>query len=246
MTKGLLDRQSRLIHYLTSGAAIFNDADPQAVDPALRGMDRHRLGIEARFSFEKRMEKIFAVFPRTCELMGSGQQTLLREFVEACPPSDIDRLANARQFHDFLTTRWRQQPPSPPYLSDVAACELAFATARAVAEDRSPVEENSLDCPAASCVRRSPAVVLLHSAHDIRPLFEQASGAEYPIARDVALAIVAQASADHPEIFELAPAVFDLLGSLDEWVDQATFGGCEDAAKLISDLATAGLVEMRR
>ena len=88
--------------------------------------------------------------------------------------------------------------------------------------------------------------MLLRSAHDIRPLFEQASGAEYPIARDVALAIVAPAAADRPEIFELASAVFDLLGSLDDWVDQATFGECEDAANLISDLATAGLVEMRR
>jgi hypothetical protein len=43
----------------------------------------------------------------------------------------------------------------------------------------------------------------------------------------------------------LAPAIFDLLGSLDEWVDQATFEAWENAGKLIADLATAGVVEIR-
>ena len=29
--------------------------------------------------------------------------------------------------HDFLIARWQTQPPTPPYLPDVSACELAFA-----------------------------------------------------------------------------------------------------------------------
>jgi hypothetical protein len=95
-------------------------------------------------------------------------------------------------------------------------------------------------------VRRSPAVVLLRTAHDIRPLFENASEVGDPVARDVALAIVAQASLNAPEIFELAPAVLELLGSLDDWVDQAAFEEWENARKMVADLANAGLVEVLR
>jgi hypothetical protein len=244
MTKRLLDRQSRLIHYLTSGGAIFDDADQRPVDPALRGIDRQLLGIEARFSFEKRMEKIVAVFPRTFDLLGTDQKCLVRAFVESCPPTDIGRLENARQFYDFLSTHWRQQPPLLSHLPDIATCELGFATARAVAQDRSRDQKNDSTRAARSSVRRSPGVVLLRCAHDIRPLFEEASGAQCPIARDVPLAIVARALADQPEIFELAPAVFDLLGSLEDWSDLAAFDESEDASQLIAGLATAGLVEI--
>jgi hypothetical protein len=247
MTKRLLDRQSRLIHFLTSGSAIFDDAD-QSVDSLLQGIDRHLLGLEARFSFEKRMQKITAVFPLTFELLGSYRETLVRRFVESCPPFDIGRLENAQQFYDFLSAHWRREPPAAPHLPDVAACELAFASARILAEGRSPDEEKistRASAPSPSA-RRSPAVVLLRCAHDIRPLFESVAAAGYPTARDVPLAIVAQGSAEHPEIFELAPEVFDLLSSLNDWADQATFDESEDARKLIADLANLGLVEIRR
>jgi hypothetical protein len=246
MTRRLLDRQSSLIRYLTSGAAIFNDAEPQPVEPALQGIDLGLLGIEARFSFEKRMEKIAAVFPRTFDLLGAHRETLVRDFAEACPPFDIGRLENARQFFDFLSACWRREPPAPSHLPDVAACELAFAAARMVAEDRSPDEKNGPKRARRSQVRRSRAVVLLRSTHDIQPLFENAPGTEPPIARDVPLAIVAQASVDHPKILEIAPELLDLLGSLDDWVDQAIFDEWEDAGQLITDLATAGLVEIGR
>jgi hypothetical protein len=248
MVKRLLDRQSRLIRYLTSGGAIFDDAERGPTDPVLRGIDRHLLGIEARFSFEKRMEKIAAVFPLTFDLLGTSQERLVREFVEACPPFDIGRMENARQFHEFLSARWRREPPMPRHLPDVAALELAIATVRVVAGDRPPGEEEPSARRRATraSVRRSPAVVLLRTAHDIRPLFENASEVGDPVARDVALAIVAQASLNAPEIFELAPAVFELLGSLDDWVDQAAFEEWENARKMVADLANAGLVEVLR
>ena len=115
----LLKRQVSLLRYLTSGGAIFGDRGP--LDPDLHGVDGTLLRMEARFSHEKRMEKIAAVFPRTFDLLGSEREALIREFVDACPPVDIARLANARQFHDFLSARWRRQPPRRAYLPDVAA-----------------------------------------------------------------------------------------------------------------------------
>ena len=162
MTKSVLDRQSSLIQYLTSGSAIFGDVESRGDDTAPEGIDPHLLGIEARFSFEKRMSKIAAVFSLTLDLLGASRDALVRKFVDACPPSAIGRLENARQFHDFLATHWRHLPATPPYLPDVAACEFAFAAARALARDPS-ADEEQFSSRAGSLVRRSPAVVLLRA-----------------------------------------------------------------------------------
>jgi hypothetical protein len=244
MTKRLLDRQSSLIHYLTSGSAIFGAADRQFADPDLQSIDPHLLRLEARFSFEKRITKIASIFPLTFDLLRSHQETLIRKFVDASPPFTLGRLENARQFYDFLLTHWRQEPPVPAHLPDVAVCELAFATARFMGIDGSGNVEK-FAARAAPSVRRSRAVVLLRTAHDVRPLFGGVFEPGSPVARDVPLAIVAQPSADRPKILELAPAVFDLLGALDDWVDHAMFDQFADADELITELANAGLLEMR-
>jgi hypothetical protein len=235
--KPLLHRQVKLVEYLTSSDAIFGDKRTQPLDPALQGTDRRLLHIEARFSHEKRMEKISAVFPKTFELLDAGREALVRAFTETCPPMDISRLENARQFHDFLLAHWRQEPPMPPYLRDVVACELAFASGRFADEERTPT------CVEGS-VRRQRGVVLVHSAYDVRPIFENALGTAVPLQRDTRLAIVSGSHADQPRIFELAAAVFELLGALDDWVDRAAFDALPAAEELISDLTEAGLLEV--
>jgi hypothetical protein len=242
MAKRLLDRQVSLLHYLTSGGAVFGGKDGGPPDPALQGIDPGLLKLEARFSHDKRMEKIAGVFRRTFELMGDRREMLTRAFIDACPPADIGRLENARQFFDFLSVRWQDEPPTPPYLPDVAACELAFAAARVAVEDRVSIE--GLKGSNNVRIRRAPAVMLLRSAYDIRPVFEDAAGAGEPVKRDTPLAIVPQAGAAQPAIFELAPEVFDLLAALEDWTDRAAFGG--EAGELIADLSTAGLVETGR
>jgi hypothetical protein len=233
--KRLLDRQVSLIHYLTSGRAIFGGGAPR--DPNLDGIDGPLLGIEARFSHEKRMEKIAAVFPRTFELLGQEREALIREFVDACPPADIARLVNARQFHDFLFARWRRHPPQPGYLPDVAACEFACAQSRSAGENKSNDAQRA-------GLRRRPGVVLLRCAFDVRPIFEGSAGG--PAERDTRLAVVPTPDGNEPGILELTPAVFDLLAALGTWTDAAFFDGFPEADALISDLVRAGLVEVRR
>ncbi len=154
MPKRLLERQVSLLDYLTSSGAIFGDKHDTPLDPALQGIDRALLRMEARFSHEKRMEKIAAVFPRTFKLLGTGRERIVREFVDACPPVDISRLENARQFHEFLRRRWRHTPPMPPYLCDVAACELACARARGATEGRAPEADESTHSPSCGHIRR--------------------------------------------------------------------------------------------
>jgi hypothetical protein len=280
MAKRLLDRQVSLLHYLTSSGAIFGDQRNVQLDPALRGIDRALLRIEARFSHDKRMEKIVAVFPRTFALLGAGRETLVRDFVDACPPADISRLENARAFHAFLCGRWRHEPPTPPYLCDVAACELACASARGAAEGRAaaadeggralehfsekwtPVFRRKCDqlkklgrvsdsiqskrTLARAHIRRHPGVVLLRSAYDIRPIFEDNSAAATPLERDTRLAITLPSGGDAPSVLELAPEVFDLLAAIEQWTTPSAFDLVSEAAELIADLVQAGLIEVRR
>lgn len=238
--KRLLDRQTRLLEYLTSGDAIFSDACDVSLDATLQGIDRTLLHIEARFSHEKRMEKIAAVLPKTFALLGANRDTVVREFVETCPSIDIGRIENARQFRDFLTARWQRQPPTPRYLPDVIECEFACAQVRIAADGGSSVVANStLSGPAG--IRRKQGVVLLRTCFDIRPIFEGGGEGANPIERKVPLAIASRAV--EPRIFELTPEVFDLLAALDRWVAVDEF---PDSDGLIADLTEAGLLEVRR
>ncbi|MCC6780171.1 MAG: hypothetical protein IT537_26640 [Hyphomicrobiales bacterium] len=235
----LLDRQLRLLEYLTSGGAIFRDQPETPLDPALQGMARGRLDLEARFSYEKRMEKIAGVFPRTMAHMGPHRDALLRAFVEACPPHDINRLANARQFHDFLVDA---RDRLPAYLPDLAACELACGAVRSLGDD--PDAAATSRRSQAPEARRRRDMVLLCCAFDVRGMFEEHG--ILPPRRDTRLAIVADPHGGDPDILELAPEIFDLIGALDDWTDMSAFENTPDGAELVAELAQAGLLETRR
>jgi hypothetical protein len=240
MAKRLLDRQTRLLEYLTSGEAIFGDNSSNPRDPILQGIDGALLHIEARFSHEKRMEKIAAVFPKTFALLADDRDEIVREFVHACPPVDISRLENARQFYDFLLSRWKSRPPTLQYLSDVTACELACAQVR-IDADSPLVVAKGLAHTGPSEIRRKLGIALLRTRFDIRPIFEGKRGDISPIERVVLLAISFQSG--ELGIFELTPEVFDLLAALDTWV---AVDELPNAEGLIADLGEVGLLEERR
>ncbi len=240
MTKRLLDRQTRLLEYLTSGDAIFGSGRTGALDPALRGIDRRLLDLEARFSHEKRMEKIAGVFPATMALLGEGQDAVVREFADAYPPHDISRIDNARQFQDFLTARRKRQAGGPRHLPDVAACELACAQARLQADAERPAEEAPQPDTPRPAARRSPGIVLLQTAFDIRAIFEGAA-VHVPVERDTHLAVAW--ISEGPHILELTPEVFAVLDALERWVPLEDL---PDADELVAELADAGLLELRR
>src|SRR5262245_2388231 len=133
MSTRLLHLQTGLLEYLTSAAAIFGDR-PISPDHDLHGVDIGRLRLEARFSFDKRLAKISSVFPRTFAIFTGDWAPVLREFVDAQPPMEIGRLGNAQQFFGFLSQRFDNAQMEPPWLIDVAACELACAQVRAYAQ----------------------------------------------------------------------------------------------------------------
>jgi hypothetical protein len=245
MARRLLDRQVSLLHYLTSGAAIFGGESGVAREPVLRGIDPGLLKIEARFSHEKRMDKIAAAFPLTFARLGDGREALIRDFVDACPPIDIGRLENARQFHKFLCAHWQREPPMPPYLPDVANCEIALATVRVIG-DESPSDADGNPDKRRVRIRRARAAVMLRTAYDVRPIFERDSETAAPAKRNTRLAIILPSPADQPKILGLPTGVFDLLSALDDWTDLATLARSGEADELIAELTSAGLVEVRR
>jgi hypothetical protein len=244
MAKRLLDRQVELLDYLTSVGAIFGDTADARVGDALHGIDPGLLRLEARFSHEKRMEKILTAFPRTFALLGGRSKPIVRDFVRACPPIDVTRIVNARQFHEFVSERWRREPPDPEYLADVAACEFGCAQVRLAREEAEPAQDE--ETPAQGGIRRSPDVVLLRCRYDVRPIFEQEAAARVvPVERDTPLALAMPPEADEPRIFEVPAPVFDLLAALDDWVDPDTLDATGELEELIRDLADHGLVEVR-
>ena len=231
--------------YLTSSGAIFGGEGDAPLDQALQGIDPRLLRLEACFSHEKRMEKIIAVFPRTFQILGADQPAIVRDFIEACPPIDISRLENARQFYDFLCARWRDEPPEPPYLRDVATCEFGCAMVRVGAKARE-LEPARREHVPRDDIRRHPDVILLRCIYDIRPIFEASSGEPVPVKRGTLLAIGIPPDAGHPRIFEMVPAVFDLLSVLDDWTDRTSLGSMPELDVFICDLAERGLIEVRR
>jgi hypothetical protein len=242
MPARLLQRQISLLEYLTSADAIFGEGIDAPPMPHLQGFDLAPLRLEACFSHEKRMEKIIAAFPRTFDLLGDDQAAVVRDFVAACPSVDIRRIENARQFYYFVCARWETTPPQPPYLRDVASCELAIATIRIKHKARpsQPVAAGHT-----MRFRRNRDAVFLPCAYDIRPIFE-GGASEAPALRDVMLAILIPPGNDEPTIFEVPASVYGLLVELDTWTDRATLGPMEGLDELISDLADHGLLEVSR
>jgi hypothetical protein len=55
-----------------------------------------------------------------------------------------------------------------------------------------------------------------------------------------------RASADCPQVFEVAAAIFDLLGSLNDWTDLPGHeDGGSELSELVEHLEKQGLIEVR-
>jgi hypothetical protein len=245
MANRLLYRQASLLEYLSSAAAIFGDQADAPVDPTLQGINLGVLRLHARFACNKRIEKIIAAFPRIFEILGADQKSILREFVEVSRSTSKSTLANAREFHEFLSARWRCEPPNPAYLPDVAACELAMAEVRNVVDDHErPAKKGENDAPKGG-IRRRSGVVPLCCAHDIRSIFDAGSGAAVPPKRDTSLVVTLPAGYRDVRIVEVAPVVFDVLTLLDDWADPSTLDAFGDRENLVSYLAAHEFIEVR-
>ncbi len=245
----LLDRQTDLLRYLTSGAAIFGDGNGAAPAPP-HGFDRAWLRLEAKFSFEKRLTKIEGVLAETFACLGGIPDPVLAAFAEACPPFSAARYDNARQFHEFLCRRWQREPPKPPYVRDLAAFEIAYAEVRTFtgAEDggkAAPHRDAQTDAEGL-LVRRRPGAALLRCDFDIRCRFEEGLPSGVPTRRETFLAIGVRPGDERPGVCAVPAAMFALLHGLADWnrLDDGVLADWPGLADLLRGLAARGIVEI--
>jgi hypothetical protein len=229
MSDTLLERQASLLQHLTSAGAIFGEGDLSA---DAFGFHRGLLHLEAKYSHQKRMEKIEAVLPRTLALLGAEREAMVRAFAETNAPDSISRLDNARQFHQFLRAHQGEQAAAPAWLADVAAFEITWAEARGSngASRPKPGRPGSL--------RRHPAAVLLRSVYDLAPVLQGRADEAAP--RESFLAIALPDGKKAPELYVLARELFELLELLDDFTDELA----EIPDAVIADLTASGLIEV--
>jgi hypothetical protein len=130
-------------------------------------------------------------------------------------------------------------------LRDVAACELACAEVRIDIEEREPEAVTGEGHAPGRRIRRRPSIVLLRCSHDIRSIFEDGAEGSHPAERDTPIVVAMPPGADRPQVFELAPAIFDLLAALDAWVDPTELGAPPELEQVINELTEHGLLEVR-
>jgi hypothetical protein len=244
MTNRLLDRQASLIDYLTSAAVLFGDEVNLRTDPALHGIDRGLLRLEARFCCNRRIKKIIGDFPRTFEILSTDKDPVLRAFIETNQQTNIGSLVSASQFYQFLLAYWRREPPKVPYLRDVAACEFSMVKVCNMDGDleKSKIDQSDGAKPA---IRRYRAAVPLRCDHDVRLIFERGFE-EIALPKCESLLVVKlQAGAHNAQILEVSPIVFDLLIRLERWTDPETLGAFENLEEWVRRLVAQELVEVR-
>jgi hypothetical protein len=247
MSNPLLDRQASLLEYLTSAQAIYANTGDRPFDdgPHHRlGIDRGLLHLEARYSHDKRMAKIKWVLQRTFELLGSDQERIVRDFTDACPPTGIGRLENARQFHDFLKVRWQNDVSSEPsYLPDLASFELAYAAVRG--------EDDAVDAPAqntghgrSGTVRRNPRAILMRCAHDIRPVLEDRHGEGTVAWEESRFALSLPRGSAEPVIIAVSEELFAVLEALDDFTDPDIVEDMLGSSEFVAEFVANGLLEI--
>jgi hypothetical protein len=237
VSEPLIERQRKLLAYLTSADAIFDGVPPG--DPELAGFDGGRLRLEARFSFGKRIDKIRALLPVTFALLGESGDSIVRDFTVACPPVSIARIDNAVEFCDFLRERERGDSlvPAPPWLTDIAACELAFARVRMGIGPR-----GAPDAPPGT-PRLARNVVLLRCRYNVAAFFEEGPSASAPERRETLLAVQLSAPASQPRVFALTADAYALLNALADARPVSQDPAAAEFAAYRGELVACGLIE---
>jgi hypothetical protein len=175
------------------------------------------------------MEKITAVLPKTFA------------FVDSCPPTTLSHLENACQFHRFLMSCWKREAPDPPYIYDVAAFEIACA--KVDADPQHDPSHGATSKVHSGSINRCPNVMLLRCAYEVRQSSSRALQRPY---RWTLLAVAMPPGAAGAQVFEVIPAIFDLLAALDDWIDPKGLDADPGFAKLLAGLVAPGLIEVRR
>jgi hypothetical protein len=218
-------------------------SDPfAAAVEGIGGADAEHLALAGRLARAKRFAKIEAVLPRTCGALGDDLDDVAQAFARECPAVSSRNRVNALAFYRFLQRRARRGAGFPPYLLEVAFCELALG---AVVTERAGDGPDWTTIAASTAIRRPANVRLRVCAFDVRHLFETGDASPPAVARvRPHLAFVADPPRGDPRVVELPEGVFSLLRSLRRWtaLPRATN---RSTAATVAMLERSGLLEVR-
>jgi hypothetical protein len=119
-----------------------------------------------------------------------------------------------------------------------------FENAQQFFEFLSEREIGNLERPWRRCAA-FPGIAILRCGHNVRAIFENATGGGAVVGRETLLAILAPPEIERLAIFEVGRLVFDLLSACEEWTDPATLAAATGHETLIEDLTRRGLLELR-
>jgi hypothetical protein len=242
----LLDRQQALIDHLSNPTSFLDHGFDPGQDKFLRGLDRERLRLVGALALAKRIGKIEAVLPKTVSYLRTESLASFHEFACKHPPSSSRRYDNARQFYGYLRDRWKIQPPVPPFLLDLAACEWMLARVRHKGSSELFVSGCEPHLPDENIweIRRAKAVELLECNHDVRSLLEPAPETVRVPERAVFLVFTPDASPFNARVFEVTREVYELLETLDDWCSVHDLGLESETRPVIDSLIACGILEV--
>jgi len=247
----LLDRQVELLRHLTGVDLIFGEEKwaVLADDPSLRGISIPHLRLEAEMSHNKRMGKLENALQRTFACLAERRDRVFREFAAACPPESYRRYDEALCFCTFLENYWKSEPPSPPFILDLARLELALARISAFRKadrDGSSIPPQLND--RRPLVRLLPSVEILKMNYDLRCLFEAGRTGE-PSERAHYILVAQMKRGVGPRITEISAPLADVLERIRQWaaleeVLEDIGPDQPDARESLRKFLNAGVVEV--
>jgi hypothetical protein len=247
----LLDLQSRLVTCLTSPHAVRESQAGVAGARRLSFLDPDLVDLLSSLYRGKRLDKLAKVFPQTLAYLAPEMPTLAAEFLTRHPPLNADSYTAGCQFYGFLKRRWRAQPPAPPFLQDLAYCELARVglerqvippLTAALAGGVVPGEWRAV-------IRRRRGVRLCACEYDIRPMFGPNERGRPTVVRHAVWIVMSRPlAAASGRMYGIAENLFQLLRGWQRWTAVDVRSGSAGAGQvlgMLQQLEQLGFIEVR-
>jgi hypothetical protein len=247
----LFDLQSSLVACLTSPNAVRESQAGVAGARRLSFLGPDLVHLLSSLYRGKRLDKLTKVFPQTLAYLAPEMPALSTEFLNRHPPLNADSYTAGCQFYGFLKRRWHVQPPSPPFLQDLAYCELARVglERQVVPPPSAALADGSASEEPQVLIRRRRGVRMCACGYDIRPMFDPDEQGRPMVVRQAVWIVMSRPlAAASGRIYGVAEKLFELLGSWRRWtaVDlRSESSGAEQTLGMLRQLEQLGFIEVR-
>lgn len=247
-TAELLELQTSLIRCLTDPAALREFRSGAAEFENLSFIDPELVHLMSAFYQSKRLDKLTKVLPLTLAYLEPEMGELTAEFMTRHPPLNADTYTHGCQFYGFLKRRWRTRDPNPPFLPDLAYCELARVGIERQKEPGNSAVLTHLTSPMTIVIRRRRGVRLYQTQYDIQSLFAPTGDETADILPDSACLVLSRpVGSVSGKILRIAPELFGMLKGLSGWTrfNLAADARGEQTFALLQQLEGLGILEVQ-